>query len=162
MVRRTDDQTAPLIPSVVVVDPRFDAYRELVAAARSGRLDLHLRASGREALKLAARRDVDAWLVAADLEDMSGDDFLALLDTLPGAAAARKAVVAEADGAEPEPAGIVLRQPITLDDLESLLRLPAAERPARLPGIPARNRGVVTLPVGIGAAVIAIAVLMMG
>jgi CheY-like chemotaxis protein len=162
MVRRTDDQTSPLIPSVVVVDPCFEAYKPLVAAARSGRLDVHLRSSGREALKLAARRDVDAWLVAADLEDMSGDDFLALLDTLPEAAAARKAAVAGATGSDTDRPGVVLRHPISLDDLESLLRLPVSERTAGLPGIPSRGRGFVTLPVGIGAAVIAIAVLMMG
>ena len=66
-------------PSVVVVDPRFEAYGELVESARSGRIRLHMRSSGAEGLALASKRNVDAWLVAADLDDMSGLDFVELL-----------------------------------------------------------------------------------
>lgn len=162
MVSRNAAETSPLIPSVVVVDPCFEAYRHLVAAARAGQIGLHLRSSGREALKLASRLDVDAWFVAADLEDMAGADFLKLLDTLPGTCAARKAAVAEAPGAEPDEADLVLSHPITLADLDAMVRLPAAERAARLPAPPARGRAVVSLPVGIGAAMITLALLMMG
>jgi len=157
MVSRNAAETSPLIPRVVVVDPGFEAYRHLVAAARAGQIGLHLRSSGREALKLASRLDVDAWFVAADLEDMSGADFLKLLDTLPGTCAARKAAVAEASGAEPDEVDLVLSHPITLADLEAMVRLPA-----RLPSPPARGRAVVSLPVGIGAAMITVALLMMG
>lgn len=162
MVSRTADESTPLIPSVVVVDPCFEAYRQLVAAERSGRIVLHLRSSGREALKLAARLDVDAWLVAADLDDMSGDDFLALLDTLPGTAKARTAAVGDASETEATAGDPPLCRPITLADLEQVLHRPATERSASLPGRSSRGRWLVTLPVGIGAAVIAIAVLMTG
>ncbi len=41
------------VPSVIVVDPRFDAYGPLAAAAREGRINLHLRGSGAEAMRLA-------------------------------------------------------------------------------------------------------------
>ena len=66
-------------PNVVVVDPRFDAYQELVESARSGRIRLHMRSSGEEGLALAKKHSVDAWLVAADLDDMAGLDFIELL-----------------------------------------------------------------------------------
>ena len=55
----------------------------------------------------------------------------------------------------------MLSQPITFHDLEQLLGLPTAER-AKFVSPAAKERGFVTLPVGVGAAVIAIAVLMMG
>ena len=41
----------------------------------------HIRSSGAEAIKLARRRRVDAWLIAADLDDMSGHDLVELLRT---------------------------------------------------------------------------------
>ena len=47
-------------PSVVVVDPRFEAYQELVESASSGRIGLHLRSSGAEGLALARKHPVDA------------------------------------------------------------------------------------------------------
>ena len=37
-----DAVIADRLPSVVVVDPQFDAYKDLAAGARQGRLDLHL------------------------------------------------------------------------------------------------------------------------
>lgn len=171
MVRLSDSQGSPMIPSVVVpsvvvIDPRFDAYRPLVAAARAGRLDLHLRARGQEGLALARRLHVDAWLVAAELDDMAGDDFVALLDALPGRRGEQAVAVVDTAPAAGEPshlgAGPVLEHPISMADLEHILRLPAEERVSRLPAGVAVRRGVVTLPVGIGAAVVALAVLMMG
>jgi hypothetical protein len=171
MVRLSDSHGSPLVPSVVVpsvvvIDPRFDAYRPLVAAARAGRLDLHLRARGQEGLALARRLHVDAWLVAAELDDMAGDDFVALLDALPGRRGEQAVAVVDAALPPGEPSHLaaapVLQHPISMADLEQILRLPAEERASRLPAGVAVRRGVVTLPVGIGAAVVALAVLMMG
>jgi NAD-dependent oxidoreductase involved in siderophore biosynthesis len=148
-------------PNVVVVDPQFDAYRDLAASARAGRIGLHLRASGSEAMRLARRLDVDAWLVAEELDDMAGADFVDLLATIRGESkvamigSATDPVMAESD------VDMVLSDPITFADLEDLLGLPAAERSRKLFG-----RGITgswaALPVSVGAAVVAIAVLMVG
>lgn len=157
------------VPSVVVVDPRFDAYTSLAASARSGRLDLHLRSSGAEALRLNARIHVDAWLVAADLDDMSGHDLVELLEgNASGAPVAM--VIDEADGrrrtlaeqaASEAGADEAMSHPISLIDLERLLALTTEER-AREFAAQGVRRPYVTLPVGIGAAMIAVAVLMVG
>jgi hypothetical protein len=158
-----DDQ--PLVtttPNVVVVDPQFDAYKDLAASARSGRIGLHFRSSGTQAIKLARRLDVDAWLVAAELEDMSGEDFVDLLGTFRGDSKVALIGPAGGDHGRSEAAAdMVLDQPITVADLEELLGLPTPERNRRLAA-----RGFAgswaTLPVSVGAAVVAIAVLMIG
>jgi CheY-like chemotaxis protein len=158
------------VPSVVVVDPQFDAYKDLAAGARQGRLDLHFRSSGAAAMKLARRLDVDAWLVSAELDDMAGHDFVELLATVRGsskvaivdanAVGTRQRSIVEQDAAE---AGVdaVLSQPISWADLEELLELTIEERGQRL-----KARGLVgtwaALPVSVGAAVVAMAVLMIG
>lgn len=158
------------IPSVVVVDPQFDAYKDLAAGARMGRLDLHFRSSGAAAMKLARHLSVDAWLVSAELDDMSGHDFVDLLATVKGsskvaivdsnAAGSRQRTIAEQEASE---AGVdaVLSQPISWADLEELLELTVEERGQRL-----KARGIVgswaALPVSVGAAVVAMAVLMIG
>jgi len=171
MVSLSGSGTPPLIPSVVVVDPRFDAYGPLVAAARAGRIDLHLRACGHEALALARRLQVDAWLVASDLDDMAGADLVALLDSLPGRRQPRNIafVGATSSAGANVPAassdrsgGPLLSHPISLDDVERLVRQPAEGRRDRLPAGVALRRGIASLPVGIGAAVITVAVLLMG
>ena len=72
------------LPGIVVVDPRFDAYSALASSARMGRLDLHMRSSGSAALKLVDRIQVDAWLIADELDDMSGEDFVGLLHARRG------------------------------------------------------------------------------
>lgn len=69
----------PVVRSVVIVDPAFDAYRDAAASIRGAGIDLHLRSGGADALRLAARRTVDVWIVAQDLDDMSGADFVSLL-----------------------------------------------------------------------------------
>lgn len=159
------------VPHVVVVDPRFEAYRPLAASARQGRLTLHFRSTASEALKLARRFDVDAWLVAEHLDDMSGHDFVPLLRAqLAGGSRVamvdaprvrdRRLSLAEADAREAG-ADVVLPHPISFADLENLLGLPAEARTEML-GDGNRARPFLTLPVGVGAAVIAVAVLMIG
>ena len=161
------DLTATL-PGVVVVDPRFDAYSALAASARLGKIDLHMRSSGSGALKLADRIQVDAWLIATELDDMSGEDFVGLLQARRGdakiamvdeATQGRRFVLAEQAGRE---AGVdmVLSTPITVADLEELLGLSIEERRLRFPATAGRSWAA--LPVSVGAAMIAIAVLMIG
>jgi CheY-like chemotaxis protein len=164
------------LPSVVVVDPRFDAYGPLSESARAGRLSLHFRGSGSDALRLARRREVDAWLVAAELDDMSGHDFVELLrrqrrvsrdgeskllmvdSASPGGrqwtVAEREATASGADG--------LLSHPITFEDLEKLLGLPIEERSRFLASASGISRAFVTVPVGVGAAAIAMALLFAG
>lgn len=156
------------IPSVVVVDPRFDAYTALAASARMGRIDLHLRSAGAAALKLANRIDVDAWLIAAELDDMSGEDFVGLLQARRGdakvalvsewAAGTRQQALAE-QAAREAGADAVLSSPISVADLEQLLGLPIEERRKRFA---ATGRSWAAVPVSIGAVVVAVAVLVIG
>lgn len=150
-------------PHVVVVDPQFDAYTELAASARAGRIGLHLRSSGREALKLARHLEIDAWLVAAELDDMAGHDFVELLGALRGGA--KVAMIgsgfAASRSATEVGADLVLAQPITVADLEELLGLPAEERSRRLAAKGFAGSWA-ALPVSVGAAVVALAVLMIG
>ena len=157
------------VPNVVVVDPRFDAYKQLADSALLGRINLHFRSSGADALKIAGRRRVDAWLIAADLDDMSGHDLVELLrdrsadarlavvesGTIGGrqqAVAAREADAAGADS--------MLSHPITLRDLEEFLGLPADERKKML-ATSGAAKAFMTLPIGIGAAAVSIAVLLL-
>ena len=165
-----DDVVKNRIPSVVVVDPEFDSYKDLAASARQGRLDLHFRSCGAGAMKLARHLEVDAWLVASELDDMAGHDFVELLATVRGSSkvaivdangtGSRQRTIAEQAAAE---VGVdaVLSQPISWADLEELLELTIEERGQRL-----KARGIVgswaALPVSVGAAVVAMAVLMIG
>ncbi len=162
-------------PNVVVVDPRFDAYQELVESARSGRIRLHMRSSGEEGLALAKKHSVDAWLVAADLDDMAGLDFIELLRSHLEAAKAtdteggeqRVAIVSEVPGqpghwqATEHGADHSMIKPISMADLESFLEMTPAEREMILPGRDLA-RSILTLPVSMGAAVVAMAVVMLG
>lgn len=165
------------IPSVVVVDPRFDAYKALATSARLGRIDLHFRSSGTAAVRLARQAPVDAWLIAADLDDMSGHDLVTLLQTEfatrgqgtgmrkvavvdPSAPGSRDWTLNERDGFAAG-ADMVLSQPITFQDLELLLGLPTEER-AKYVAPSGGFRGYAAVPVGVGAAVVAIALMMMG
>lgn len=163
------------MPSVVVVDPRFDAYGSLAASARQGKLSLRFRASGADAMRLARRTRVDAWLIAAELDDMSGSDFVALLREELGAdpgggdaklvmveparPGGRQWTISECGSAWPFDA--VLAQPVAFEDLERILGLGVEERPALLT-LAALSSALVTLPVGIGAAAIALALLLTG
>jgi CheY-like chemotaxis protein len=164
-------------PSVVVVDPQFGAYKSLADGARRGRLSLHMRSSGAEAIKLARRMRVDAWLIAPDLDDMSGLDLVELLQAEFAADSngvrPKLALVHVADsgsrqlslaGQEAAEAGAdsLLTHPITFSDLERLLGLPAEERSKVMPLAEVTSRAFEKLPAGVGAAVVAIAVLVLG
>lgn len=142
------------VPTVVVVDPDFEAYKPLAASARMGRLKLYFRSSAADAMKLARRLKVDAWLVAPDLDDSAGSDFIALLENI--VADPQLAVVGS--GAFGQAA--TLSPPISFDDLERLIGLPAEARSVVVPTESAA-RSLVTLPVGVTAAAVAIAVLML-
>lgn len=163
------------VPSVVVVDPRFDAYKPLAASARLGKLSLHFRASGAEAVKLARRLRVDAWLIASELDDMSGHDLVPLLQsqiTAQGCGDTKLAVIEAATPGSRQwsiaagdalaaSADSLLSHPITFRDLEALLGLPTVER-AKIVSADGPARTFVTLPLGVGAAALAIAMLIMG
>lgn len=142
------------IPSVVVVDPRFEQYKDLAHSARLGKISLHFRSSGAEAIRLSRRLHVDAWLVANDLDDMAGSDLLDLLQDRADHSVAT--MVGEQAGLQ----NAALEHPITLSDLERLLGMPSSER-AHVLGTGGVARSYVTLPVGVGAAFVAIAVLML-
>lgn len=158
------------VPHVVVVDPDFTAYRGLAEAARRGAIHLHLRSSGAAAIKLARKLRVDAWLVGADLDDISGADFVELLKALLGPASLAIVGATTDAGSKPSPAeraaeeaGIaaVLEPPITLADVERLLGMRPEERHAVLAEAMSL-RSLVAVPMGVSAAAVAIAVLMLG
>ncbi len=130
------------VPNVVVVDPQFDAYKDLAASARDGHIGLHFRSSGLAAIKLARRFEADAWIVGSELDDMSGRDFMALLADIRVDAK-------------------VVAEPITRAELEALIDMPASERGRRL-HLRAAAGSWVALPVSVGAAVVALAILMVG
>jgi len=74
-----DEAAEAEVPRVLVVDPRFDAYGNLAAAARRGDVQLHFRSSTLAARALMKRRRFDLCIVGEDLDDMDGEDFLELL-----------------------------------------------------------------------------------
>ena len=150
----------PWVPNVVVVDPRFDAYKSLAASARLGKLNLHFRSSGADAIKLSRKQPVDAWLIATDLDDMSGHDLVELLRSFNRSFNASQEVgqadEAQAQDSQPvsqpackiavvQPAttpsnGVlelgaelsVLTPPITFQDLEALLGMKAGKQQSLL------------------------------
>lgn len=67
------------IREIVIVDCSCDRYGDFVRAAQDGEVGLHFCVDGRSAVRLARRFRADAWLVAADLPDMSGFDLLDML-----------------------------------------------------------------------------------
>lgn len=162
------------VPNVVVVDPQFDAYVDL-AATPAGKINLHFRSSGADAIKLARRIRIDVWLVGAELHDVSGVDFVGLLRARLGTAQLGTAQVAVVEtgtavpSAAPPPdhaalpaAAALLSPPITFGDVERLLG-PPAEKPPVLPFVTSTTtRPFVTLPLGVSAAVAAVAVLFTG
>ena len=67
------------IHEIVIVDGTCDRYGDFVQAAQAGDVGVHFCVDGRSAVRLARRFRADAWLVAADLPDMSGFDLLEML-----------------------------------------------------------------------------------
>ena len=155
------------VPNVVVVDPRFDEYASLAASARLGRIKLHFRSSGAGGLALSRRMRVDAWLVAADLDDMAGADFVELLRGRVGES--RMAIVAATPAGAALPqyvedeaaADVTLTPPITMADVERLIAVPTEERGVVLSASVGAPQAMFSLPVGVSAAAITIAVLML-
>lgn len=107
--------------SVIVVDPSFDSYRELTAAARDGKIDVHLRSSGAAALKLAGKVTPDAWIVAADLDDMAGRDFIDLLRAQIGVTGPVWVTTATLDAQSLGSEVRSMQLPISCDQLEALI-----------------------------------------
>ena len=177
----------PWVPNVVVVDPRFDAYKSLAASARLGKLNLHFRSSGADAIKLSRKQPVDAWLIATDLDDMSGHDLVELLRSFNASQEVGQADEAQAQDSQPvsqpackiavvQPAttpsnGVlelgaelsVLTPPITFQDLETLLGMKAGKQQSLL--VAPRTDGKKTrsffeVPVAVGAAIISVVVMI--
>ena len=175
------------VPNVVVVDPRFDAYKSLAASARLGKLNLHFRSSGADAIKLSRKQPVDAWLIATDLDDMSGHDLVELLRSFNASQEVGQADEAQAQDSQPvsqpackiavvQPAttpsnGVlelgtelsVLTPPITFQDLEALLGMKAGKQQSLL--VAPRTDGKKTrsffeVPVAVGAAIISVVVMI--
>lgn len=67
------------IREIVIVDSNCDRYADFVQAAREGEVGLHFCVDGRSAVRLARRFRADAWLISAELPDMSGFDLLEML-----------------------------------------------------------------------------------
>jgi len=67
------------IREIVIVDCSCDRYGDFVRAAQDGEVGLHFCVDGRSAVRLARRFRADAWLVSAELPDMSGFDLLEML-----------------------------------------------------------------------------------
>ena len=180
----------PWVPNVVVVDPRFDAYKSLAASARLGKLNLHFRSSGADAIKLSRKQPVDAWLIATDLDDMSGHDLVELLrsfnrsfnagqevgqadeaqaqDSQPVSQPACKIAVVQpattpSNGVLELGAELVLTPPITFQDLETLLGMKAVKQQSLLvaPGTDGKKaRSFFEVPVAVGAAIISVVVMI--
>jgi DNA-binding response OmpR family regulator len=164
----SSDVDASAAISIVVIDPRFDAYQSLATAAKLGRCSLHFRASGRDALHLLSKRRVEAVIVGEELDDMTGRECVALLrarhdDASPGTEAP-VVLMAAAAGSErgAHPAGgcdATFSRPITISDVEDQVRI--RRRGRGVVRIPALLRAMTTLPVGVCAAAASIAALLL-
>lgn len=75
----SDCHAFPGVREVVIVDSSCDRYADFVRAAQDGEIGLHFCVDGRSAVRLARRFRADAWLVSADLPDMSGFDLIDML-----------------------------------------------------------------------------------
>ena len=75
----TSPETRSGVAEIVIVDSSCDRYGDFVRAAQAGEVGLHFCVDGRSAVRLARRFRADAWLVAAELPDMSGFDLVDML-----------------------------------------------------------------------------------
>jgi DNA-binding response OmpR family regulator len=67
------------INEIVIVDATCERYGDFVLAAQAGEVGVHFCVDGRSAVRLSCRFRADAWLVAAELPDMSGFDLVDML-----------------------------------------------------------------------------------
>ncbi len=67
------------VREIVIVDASCERYGDFVQAAQAGEVRLHFCVDGTSAIRLSRRFRADAWLVAAELPDMSGFDLLDML-----------------------------------------------------------------------------------
>lgn len=163
---------APTVPSVVVVDPRFDAYKSLASAAQHGLCTVHFRGSGAAALQLLSKYRADAVIVGVDLDDMSGEDFVGLLGSqrLAAQQAACRPVVLMAEAAEsPRMAdkhgrlldgGTVVRHPVLWRDVEHRVVGRSVRGRARARAALVM-RALNTLPVGASIAALVLSALIL-
>ena len=142
--------------SVVVVDPAFEAYSDLAEGVREGRLNLHIRSSGRDALRLAGKVQADAWIVAADLDDMTGADFIELLRDRLGIGASLSLNHPVDDARTASGTVQVLTGPVTCDELDALID-EALATPGSSGGVLARLFALPAVGIGIATAVIVVA-----
>jgi DNA-binding NtrC family response regulator len=162
----------PTVPSVVVVDPRFDAYTSLASAAQHGLCTVHFRGSGAAALHLLSKHRADAVIVGAELDDMSRQDFVDLLGSQRFAtqqAASRPVVLTPEASTDPLMAaehgqlvegGAVVRHPVLWRDVDNHIRRRTARGHA-VPRAALVMRALNTLPVGASIAALAISVLLL-
>jgi len=149
----------PAVLRIAVVDPRFDDHVDLASQAREGLVEIHFRSSGTDALRLARQRHFDAWLVAGELDDMSGRDFAALLRERIDAGMTETAAVEETrvmligSGSAGMP-GVSL--PVTVDSIREAI---AGPQPAASGWW---NGKLTALPLGVTAAMMAIVMLVVG
>lgn len=154
------------IPSVVVVDPRFDAYTSLASAAQHGLCTVHFRSGGAAALHLLSKRPADAVIVGADLDDMSGQDFVGLL----GLQSANCPVVLKAEASDVPlmtaehrrlvDGSAVVRHPVLWRDVDSHVRR-RTFRGHTVARAALVMRALNTLPVGASIAALAITALFL-
>lgn len=165
----SSDVDASAAISIVVIDPRFDAYQSLATAAKLGRCSLHLRASGRAALHLLSKRRVDAVIVGVELDDMTGLECVALLrvqhaDASPRTEAPVVLMAGSGSGEHVAHAAsgcdATLSRPITIRDVEDQVRIRRGRGRGGLV-MPAVLRAMATLPVGVCAAAVSIAALLL-
>lgn len=162
----------PTVPSVVVVDPRFDAYKSLASAAQLGLCTVHFRGGGAAALQLLSKYRADAVIVGADLDDMSGEDFVGLLGSqrLAAQQTASRPVVLMAEATDSPlmaaehgrllDGGAVVRHPVLWRDIDSHVRRRTirGRADARVELV---MRAMNTLPVGASIAALAIGSLLL-
>lgn len=142
---------------IAIIDPNFDDHTALASEARSGSVEMHYRVSGAEALRLARGREFDAWIVAAELDDMQGRDFVDLLrervaagmTAAPATTPPRVLVIGDAgsDG---------IGMPLSADAIrEAIVGRSVAPSTSWWQHVPA-------LPLGMTAAMMAVAMLVVG
>jgi DNA-binding response OmpR family regulator len=86
IAKTTPSVSSQVVPSlqvpplqIVIVDSSFEHYDDFVTVAQAGLIGLHLCVDGRSAVRFARRFRANVWLVATELDDMTGFDLLEML-----------------------------------------------------------------------------------